>query len=47
LSRWQKLRERMTEKVVVLMGGVAARDDTAEAAGVAPEASDRSLTVAG
>jgi hypothetical protein len=37
----------MTEKVVVLMGGVAARADTVAAAGAAPEVRDRSLIVVG
>ena len=46
LSRWQKLSDRMTEKVV-LMACVAARDDTAAAACVAPEASDLSLIAIG
>ena len=42
LSKWQKLSERMTEKVV-LMAWVAARDDTAAAACVALESSEVSL----
>jgi hypothetical protein len=46
LSKWQKLSDRMTEKVK-LMACVAARDDTAAAACVAPEASDRSLIALG
>jgi hypothetical protein len=46
LSKWQKLSDRMTEKVV-LMARVAARDDTGVAACVAPEASDLSLIATG
>ena len=42
LRRCEKLSARMTEKVVALMAGVAARDDTAAAAGAAPEA-ERSI----
>jgi hypothetical protein len=37
----------MTEKVVVLMACVAARDDTAVAACVAPEVNDLSLITLG
>jgi hypothetical protein len=47
LSKWQKLSDRMTEKVVVLMACVAARDDAAAAACVAPEARDLSLIAIG
>jgi hypothetical protein len=47
LSRWQKLRARMTEKVVVVSGGVAARADTVAAAGATSEARDRSLILVG
>jgi hypothetical protein len=46
LSKWQKLSDRITEKVV-LMACEPARDDTAAAACVAPEASDRSLIAIG
>jgi hypothetical protein len=46
LSKWQKLSARMTEKVV-LMACVAARDDTAAAVCVAPEARDLSLIAIG
>jgi hypothetical protein len=46
LSKWQKLSDRMIEKVA-LMAGVAARADTAGAACVAPDASDPSLIVIG
>jgi hypothetical protein len=46
LSKWQKLRERMIEKVA-LMAGVTALADTAEAACVAPEANDLSLIALG
>jgi hypothetical protein len=47
LSKWQKLNARMTEKVVVPMACVAARDVTAVAACGAAEVSDLSLTGTG
>jgi len=46
LSKWQKLNDRMTEKVK-LVACVAARDDTAPTVCVAPEASDLSVIVIG
>jgi hypothetical protein len=46
LSKWQKLSDRMTEKVK-LVACVAARDDTAATAFVAPEASDLSVIAIG
>ena len=41
LSKWQKLSDRITVKVVS-MTGVTARDETAPGALVVPEASDPS-----
>ena len=46
LSKWQKLSARMTEKVV-LVACVAARDEMAAGACVAPDASDLSLIATG